>query len=73
MKTTLIIGGITITLINGIIGQPEKPIVATVRMDRLGYYRLTNYHINNNKCLEFVDGINQEIKFCGSYELHPIK
>ena len=73
MKTILIIGGLTITLINGIMGQPEKPIVATVRMDRLGYYRLTNYKVDNNKCLEFIDGVGKEIIFCGAYELNDLK
>lgn len=36
-----------------------------------GWYILTNYEIDKNKCLNFIDGMGKSIHYCGSYSITP--
>ena len=70
MKSTIIIGTFIVTVIGNIISaKPETPVIATVNMDGIGHYRLTNYQIDSNKCIHFIDFTNQHVKYCGAYEI----
>lgn len=51
-------------------GKPE--IIATASIDGMGFYRLTNYEIDDEGCLNFYDMKDQYVHFCGGYEIKPM-
>lgn len=51
-------------------GKEDKTI-AVLRMDGLGWYRVESYFIDEKKCVNFIDGLKQSVKFCGAYEVIP--
>ena len=54
-------------------------IIATYREDRrriviqmdglLHWYRVENYEIDQNKCINFHDGMKEHVHFCGTYRI----
>ena len=53
--------------------RSEDLVTATVAMDGKGHYLLTNYKIDKEGCLSFVDFTEVEHEFCGAYEVTPIE
>lgn len=69
IKTAIAIALLTAIFICLIQSPKQDRVIATVNMDRLGHYRLTNYSIDDNKCLHFTDFIGEKVTFCGAYSI----
>lgn len=69
LKVTIVITLITAIFICLIHAPNPEHVIATVNMDRLGHYRLTNYSIDNDKCLHFTDFVGEKVTFCGAYSI----
>jgi len=49
---------------------PVDNAFAVVQMDGLGHYRvLNNYPVVKDKCVSFIDGQGEHLKFCGSFRI----
>lgn len=71
MKLALTISFLFILSVMAFAGPKYPPVIATARMDGLGYYRLTNY-VERDGCLVFYDFTGEQVTFCGAYEVKPV-